>query len=58
MISEKRELLDAFAEEISLFISKPSFGLKEERITCNIDEARFSEAVRALHTAFELEQVK
>jgi len=30
----------------------------EIRITCIIDEARVSEAVRALHTAFELEQAK
>ncbi len=30
----------------------------EIRITCIIDEARVSEAVRALHRAFELEQVK
>jgi len=30
----------------------------EIRITCIIDEARVNEAVRALHTAFELEQAK
>jgi aspartate kinase len=29
----------------------------EIRITCIIDEARVSEAVRTLHKAFELEQV-
>jgi len=51
-----------FAARMFSALSKEGINIQlittsEIRITCIIDEARVSEAVRALHSAFELEQV-
>ena len=52
-----------FAARLFSTLSKEGINIQlittsEIRITCIIDEARVSEAVRALHRAFELEQVE